>query len=121
MNLGPLQATVPPLSQEARSQQVWIEGEIEVQTALSVPQLVEDSIQVLRSLRGFPALYAASMVRQEVGQEVTSGIHSSRVNHFILRQILQGSPCQSHGGKRRRVIKSWERGRELNNSKAENL
>ncbi|KAA8595944.1 hypothetical protein FQN60_011235 [Etheostoma spectabile] len=41
------------------------------------------------------------MVRQEVGQEVTSGIHSSGVNHFILRQILQRSLCQS-GGKRSR-------------------
>lgn len=112
-DLGAIQAAVPPLRQEARGQQVWVEGEVKVQTVAAVPQLVEDSIYVRRSLRGFPPLYAASVVRQEVGQEVTSGIHSSGVNHFILRQIPQKALCQSRGGKRRCkrgwVNKSWER------------
>lgn len=50
MNLGPLQATVPPLRQEARSQQVSVEGEVEAQTPAAVPQLVEYSIHVGRPL-----------------------------------------------------------------------
>lgn len=91
--LGPLQATVPPLCQEARSQQVSVEGQIEAQTVVAVPQLVENSIHVCWPFWGFPALYTASMVRQEVGQEVTSGIHSSGVNHIILRQIQQKPLC----------------------------
>lgn len=93
MNLGPLQATVPPLRQEARSQQVSVEGQVEEQAAAAVPQLVEHTIRAGRPLRGFPALHTASMVRQEVGQEVTSGIHSSGVNHIILRHVQQKSPC----------------------------
>lgn len=93
MNLGPLQATVPPLRQEARSQQLSVEGEVEAQTPAPVPQLVEHSIHVGRPPRGFPALDTANMVRQEVGQEVTSGVHSSGVNHIILRQIQRQSLC----------------------------
>ena len=93
---------------------MWVEGEVKMQTVAAVPQLVEDSIRDRWSLRGFPALHAASMVRQEVGQEVTSGIHSHGVNHFILRQIVQRSLFRNCGGKRickrRRVNKSWERG-----------
>lgn len=70
---------------------MWIEGEVKAQAAVIVPQLVEDPIQVRRHrpLCGFPALHTASMVRQEVGEEVTSGIHSSGVNHFIRRRFLQ--------------------------------
>ena len=50
MDLGPIQATVPPLRHEARSQQVRVEGEVKVQAVAAVPQLVEDSIQVGSSL-----------------------------------------------------------------------
>lgn len=50
MDLGPLQATIPSLCEEARSQQVWIEGEIKVQTVVAVPKLVVDSIRVRWSL-----------------------------------------------------------------------
>lgn len=85
-DLGSSQATVPSLRHEARRQQVRVEGEVEAQAAVAVPQLVEDSAQVGRPLRGFPALHATSVVRQEVGQEVTSGIHSCGVNHFVRRQ-----------------------------------
>lgn len=46
MDLCPIQATIPPLRQEARSQQMWVEGEVKVQTVTAVPQLVEDSIYV---------------------------------------------------------------------------
>lgn len=86
---GSSQATVPSLRHEARRQQVRVEGEVEAQAALAVPQLVEDSIRVGRSPGGFPALQTTSVVRQEVGQEATSGIHSCRVNQFIWRQFPQ--------------------------------
>lgn len=49
-DLGLLKATIPSLCEEPRSQQVWIECEIKVQTVVGVPKLVEDSIQVHRSL-----------------------------------------------------------------------
>ncbi|TNN64900.1 hypothetical protein EYF80_024898 [Liparis tanakae] len=93
-DLGAVQAAVPPLRQEARSQQVWVEREVKVQTVAAVPQLVENPIRVRRSLGGFPPLYTASVVRQEVGQEVTSGIHSGGVNHFIRGKIPP--LCRSH-------------------------
>lgn len=70
-----------------------VKGEVKVQTVATVPQLVEDSIQVRWSLWSVPALYTASMVRQEAGQEVTFCIHSSGVNHFKLGQIVHKSPC----------------------------
>lgn len=38
-------------------------------------------------------------MRQEVGKEVTSGIHSGGVNQFILREVLQKSLCEWHVGK----------------------
>lgn len=50
VNLGPLQATVPPLRQEARSQQVSVEGQVEEQAAAAVPQLVEYTTRVGRPL-----------------------------------------------------------------------
>lgn len=87
MNLGPLQATVAPLRQEARSQQLSVEAEVEAQAAPAVPQLVEDPVGAGPALRGRPALHTARVVRQEVGQEVASGVHSSGVNHIIRRQI----------------------------------
>lgn len=87
MNLGPLQATVAPLRQEARSQQLSVEAEVEAQAAPAVPQLVEDPVGAGPALRGRPALHTAGVVRQEVGQEVASGVHSSGVNHIIQRQI----------------------------------
>lgn len=93
VNLGALQATVPPLRQEARSQQLSVEAEVEAQAAPAVPQLVEDSIGAGPALRGRPALHTARAVRQEVGQEVTFGVHSSGVNHIIRRQIQQPSLC----------------------------
>lgn len=86
---GTLQATVPSLRHEAWRQYVRVQGEVEAQDAVTVLQLVEDPIQAGRSLGGFPAMDAASVVRQEVGQEVTSGIHSGGVNHFIRRQFPQ--------------------------------
>lgn len=86
---GTLQATVATLGHKAGRQQVWVEGEVETQAAVTVSQLVEDPVQVGRSLCGFPALEATSMVRQEVGQEVTSGIHSGGVNHFVRGQFSQ--------------------------------
>lgn len=102
---GPVQAAVPPLRQEARCQQARVEGEVKVQTVAAVPQLVVDSIPFRWTLGGFPPLDAANMVRQEVGQEVTSGIHSGGVNHIMPRQIPQKSLCESDGGKRRWVNK----------------
>lgn len=66
MDLGPFQATVPPLCGEPRSQQVWVKGEVKVQAVAAVQKLVEDSITVGSLLRGFPALHAAGMVRQDV-------------------------------------------------------
>lgn len=84
---GTLQATIASLSHIAGRQQVWVKGEVETQRAVTVSQLVEDPVRVGRSLCGFPALDATSMVRQEVGQEVTFGIHSGGVNHFVCRQF----------------------------------
>lgn len=49
-DLCPIQATVPPLCQEARGQQVWVESEVKVQTVAAMPQLVEDSIEVRLAL-----------------------------------------------------------------------
>lgn len=40
----PLQATKPPLSHEAWSQQVRIQSEVEVQVVAAMPKLVEDAI-----------------------------------------------------------------------------
>lgn len=86
---GTLQATVPSLRHEAWRQQVRVQGEVEAQAAVAVPQLVEDSIRAGQFRCGFPAMDATSVVGQEVGQEVTSGIHSGGVNHFICRQFPQ--------------------------------
>lgn len=43
-DLRPLQATKSPLCQEARSQQVTIKSEVEVQAVVAVPKLVEYTI-----------------------------------------------------------------------------
>ena len=92
MNLGPIQATVPLLCQEARGQEVRVEAEVKVQTMASVPQVVEDPLRAPRLLRDMPSLDAAPMVGQEVGQEVTFGVHSCRVNNFIFWKLLWKSP-----------------------------
>lgn len=97
MDLCPVQATVPPLSHEARSQQVWIQGEVKVQAVAVMQELIEDSVCVYGSLWGFPTPYTMNMVRQEVGQEVTSGINTDGVNHFIRREVLQKCLCKCHG------------------------
>lgn len=85
VDFGPLQATVPPLCQEAWCQQVCIQGEVKLQAVATKGKLVEDPIRIFWILRGSPALHTAGMVRQEVGQEVAFGIHSGGVNHFIVR------------------------------------
>lgn len=92
MNFGPMQATVPPLCHEARGQEARVEAEVKVQTVASVPQVVEDALRALRLLRDLPSLDAAPMVGQEVGQEVTFGVHSCRVNNFIFWKLLWKTP-----------------------------
>lgn len=95
VDLCPIQATVSPLCQEARSQQGWIQGEVKVQTMAVMQELVEDSICVYCYLRGLPTPHSTSMLRQRVGQEVPSGINTDGVNHFIWREVLQKSLCES--------------------------
>lgn len=110
MNLGPLQATVAPLRQEVRSQQLSVEAEVEAQVAPAVPQLVEDPVGAGPALRGRPALHTARVVRQEVGQEVASGVHSSGVNHIIQRQIQPRSLGWKARWEDEMVFtKAWER------------
>lgn len=92
MNLGPIQATIPPFCQDARGQEAGVEAEVKVQTVASMPQVVEDPLRAPRLLWDLPSLDAAPMVGQEVRQEVTFGVHSCRVNNFIFWKLPWKTP-----------------------------
>ena len=63
-----------------------------MQTIASVQQVVEDPLWAPRLLQDMSSLDAAPMVGQEVGQEVTFGVHSCRVNNFIFWRLLGKTP-----------------------------